>query len=186
MIPEHANAARRAPVAHTIMFWLLTGAAMAVFAPCVLVSIWIETEEILDHERAVAGVVAGLEAQVERNEIRIKALEEDPLLNERLLRRDLNRRMEGEQITQWPATELAALDVNLPEPTPGPDIEQPDLRPGWVVKLIRWLPAWPWRKLFAEYPSRLVMLAMAGGLLSAAFILFGPSPTRARLVPTDR
>jgi hypothetical protein len=159
------------------MFWVLAGMALAVFAPCVLVPVWIETEQILEHERLTAAKVAQLEAQVEHNEARKEALLGDPLVNERILRRELNYRAEEEELIRWSPVELAAMSVPSPAPTviPEPVVpEVPDPRPAWMTSVMRWLPPWPWRELFGKPANRMLLMLMALGLLSAAFILYSP------------
>ena len=34
------------PAGHVVMFWVLIGMAVTIFAPCVLVPVWIEAEEV--------------------------------------------------------------------------------------------------------------------------------------------
>ena len=99
-----------------------------------------------------------------------------PILVERIARRELNYRPPGERIVAYDPAELAAFRPVLPEASG--DRVQPvaDPRPGWMVSVCEWLPAWPWRKLFAESPNRLLMLTMAGGLFVTAFVLYCPAP----------
>lgn len=173
---DSANAST-APVTHPIMFWFLTGLALALFAPCVLLPVWVETERIIERERVAAEMVTQLEHQVARNDARIEALLADPLVSERMLRRELNYRTDGERVVALPtAAELASMEVNVPvEPIAEPEpITLADARPVWMVSLRRWLPAWPWRQLFVEAPNRTFILIMAGGLLAAAFVLYRP------------
>jgi len=180
-MPEYPLAPKQAsasPAGHTIMFWVLTVLAMAIFAPAVLVPIWVETEEIREHGRSVAAVVGDLEAQVKRNDRRIEAIRADPLVNERIIRRELNYRADDEQVVYLGAAELAGLELVLPDRPGMAKAEPPDHRPAWLMTVNRWLPAWPWRKLFAESPNRTVLLMMAGGLLVAAFVLYGPAASR--------
>ncbi len=161
--------------AHPIMFWVLTAMALAVFAPCVLVPIALETQEIRAYERAAAEQVAGLEYRIERNRSRIHALSSDPLVNERMVRRELNYRPETEQLIQITPEELQQL--RLPAEIGGPELQvtlEPE--PPWVTTLGRWLPAWPYRQMFGPGPNRTLLLGMAGGLLVAAFILYGRAP----------
>lgn len=165
------------PVAHAIMFWVLTTLAMATFAPCVLVPVWVETEKVLEHERSAAAVAGDLQARADRNQARIRALLADPMVNERIIRRELNYRPEKEQVVHWPAGDLPALEVELPT-RPPVDVVQPAVdRPAWVTALNQWLPAWPWRKLFAQSRPRSLLLVMAGGLLATAFLLYAPTST---------
>jgi cell division protein FtsB len=165
---------------HCIMFWVLTVLAIIVFAPCVLAPIYAETEQLLDTERKLERLVVDLADQEKRNEARIKAFKADPMVNERIIRRELNYRPEGEQVIQWSAAELAAMRVDLsgldPANEPLPPVNP---YPSWVLKLGEWLPAWPWRKLFVQSPNRELLLMMAAGLLATAFFLYGPIPSNA-------
>jgi len=163
---------------HPIMFWVLTSMGIAVFAPCVLVPIWEDGCRIREHERSAAAQVAGLEARRARNEARLRALLADPLVNERIVRRELNYRPAGERVVHWPAAEPAAARLNL-SPAVAVIEDQPDNpAPGWLATLSRWLPAGPWGGLFAHAANRILLLAMAGGLVVSAFVLYGPAPTR--------
>ena len=174
---------------HAIMFWLLTSAAMVLFAACVLVPICQETSEAQQYEQAMAGLITQLEQQRTRNEAHIAALRADPLVNERILRRQLNCRPQGEQLIHWAPGQLQNVRVWAPEPQPAgmtSSGENPaaSSRPRWVTALTRWLPAWPWQQLFGQAPSRTLMLLMAGGLLLTAFLLYH-TPRDHSLAATD-
>lgn len=166
------------PPGHTIMFWVLIGMAAMVFAPCVLVPIWAENQEIKEYERALAGVMAELEARVERNDLQIAACLADPLVNDRMVRRELNFRPEDEAVVEWAPHELSSLRIKSPGNwmTQGADAFED--YPAWLETLRSWLPNWPWRRLFAESPNRQMMLCMAGGLLLCAFLLYGRGAPR--------
>jgi len=177
MTDENENVVVSRSVEHTIMFWFLTAIAILLFIPSVLMPLWIETEEIRQHEQVVTERVAGLESQVEKNDKRIHALLADPLVNERIIRRELNYRPEQEKVIQLPDVTLLSARANLPE-NPAPcseaDTSEP-IVPAWLMSMTRWLPDWPWRTLFAESPNRYIILLMAGGLLLSAFLLYGPA-----------
>jgi len=162
---------------HIIMFWLLTTLAALVFVPCVLVPVWVETEELYAVERQMASVVEDLEEVVARNEKRADALLHDPLVNRRVAQRELNLRSESEEVLHWSPEELEAL---RPPPVSATQAEDDpvelDVAPPWLAQTAAWLPDWPWRKLFAESPQRPILLLMAGGLLLAAFLLYAPTP----------
>ncbi len=175
------NLAARQPVSHAIMFYLLSIAAMLIFAPCVLVPIWRDVQKLQQVERQDALAIAELHQQIERNNTRIKALEADPLVIERVARRELNERPADEQHIRFSAAELAALRVNLPPELDNPLEVPPPPTPAWVAWINRWLPAWAWSDLFAKSPNREMLLVMAGGLLLTAFVLYTPrAETRVR------
>ena len=161
------------PAGHIVMFWVLIGMAVTIFAPCVLVPVWIEAEEIRAYERSLAGVIGDLEAQIAENDARTEALRADPLVNDRISRRELNYRSNGERITAFSPEELKSLPLRMSEPAGVETVQQNQTAPGWALAVQRWLPDWPWHKLFAESPNRPIMLLMAAGLLFSAFFLYG-------------
>lgn len=161
------------PAGHVVMFWVLTGIATAIFAPCVLMPVWIEAAEVHAYEQSLAEVIGGLEAQIAENDARMEALRTDPLVNDRISRRELNHRREGEQITRFSPGESQSFGFRGAE-MPGSETEQAgEPAPGWLLAIREWLPDWPWRELFAESPNRTIMLLMAAGLLFSAFFLYG-------------
>jgi len=160
--------------AHPIMFWVLTGLALLIFAPCVLVPLWAEKEQLHTYERSLAIWVAQLEAETARNQSRVEAVMRDPLVNERLLRRETNYRPEGERVVQWSPDELAAAWPEVTISVTQPAAIQDENSSRCVAFLSRWLPDWPYQDLFARSPQRSLLLAMAGGLLLAAFLLYAP------------
>lgn len=163
---------------HAIMFWVLAGLALAVFAPAVLLPVWLERAEVYRQERAMAGVVAELDHRVRSNEAAIEALLSDPLVNQRIIRRELNYLPDHEKVIQWSDHRARFLPVYLDaldEPAVAP-LDSADEVPPWVAALRRWLPAWPWRALFVESPNRELLLILSGGLLAAAFLLYSPRP----------
>lgn len=169
------------PAAHAIMFWVLAVMAFALFAPAVLLPLWEESREIHAHEQKMALAVAQLEAQRDRNAARIEALKEDPLVIERIARRELNYKPEGEQVAQYSSRELAAVKVRVPRELATTQPASP-LPAAWVTRVQAWMPAWPYHKLFVEMPNRMLMLLMSGGLLVTAFVLYGPRSRSARRV----
>ncbi len=159
---------------HLVMFWLLLVMAGLVFAPCIIVPVWMETQNLMRAEDDAARTVAQLDAYIAEQNRLIEALTSDPLVNERIARRDLRFRRPGEEIVPS-ARELAAAsssvsDITLPEEYPKPP---PAQAPALVKAVSRWLPNLPWVDLFGKPPNRTIFLFMSGGLLVAAFVLFG-------------
>ncbi len=163
--------------AHPIMFCVLTGLALLIFAPCVLVPLWFEKEQMRAYELSLAAVVADLEHQVARGQTRTQALLNDPQVNERIVRRELNVYPKSERIVQWSPDELAAAvpGIDVPGSRPATAIQEENSS-RCVAVLARWMPDWPYQDLFAKSPQRPLLLAMAGGLLLAAFMLYAPVP----------
>lgn len=169
--------------AHSIMFWVLTSLALAIFTPCVLVPIWVEGEHLRTYERSLTSSVATLEAESAQDQAQIQALLTDPLVNERMVRRELNQRPAGEQVIRWSPDELAAVRIHLPEQKAEPAPLENDALSTRVALIARWLPNWPWQELFAQTPQRPILLMMAGGLLLAAFLLYGVNSLFAASMP---
>lgn len=166
------------PPAHTIMFWLLTGMAMLVFATCVLLPVWNQTERILEREHRIAEGVSLLRMQVERNQERIDALKNDPQVVGRLARRQLNHRPHEDAVVVYATAHHAPVRVTswLEDPA---DLELPlDPRPDWLLASIRWLPDWPWQSLFVRSPNRELMLGLSAGLMLSACWLYWPRRAR--------
>ena len=47
--------------------------------------------------------------------------------------------------------------------------------------LTRWLPAWPYQRLFGDPTNRLLLMIMSAGLVVSAFVLYGRTPTAGSL-----
>jgi hypothetical protein len=168
--------------AHVIMFWVLTGLALAVFAPCVLFPVYQDVEGAREYRHQMALILDDLNAQEAKNQSRINGLHDDPLVNERIARRELNYQGEQEQIVRVTAQELAALRVEPPDLTKsGPvDFGTGGGPPHWMQALTHWLPAWPYGRLFGDPTNRMVLMMMAAGLLVSAFVLYGRIPVAAQ------
>jgi len=123
-------------------------------------------------------VVNDLEVQVKRNEKRAEALLADPLVNHRIIRRELNYRSENEEVFQWPVAEVYLLQNEPVTVSPKTNVSSGDSFPAWLLELRRWLPNWPWERLFVKPSNRLLLLMLSGGLIVTAFVLYGPKPSR--------
>ncbi len=135
------------------------------------------TNRILPILRRHGVLRAAIFGSVARGEARARGLLNDPQVNERIIRRELNVRPQGEQVIQWSPDELAAAapgaSLNATQPA-GAGPQENSSR--CVAVLARWLPDWPYQDLFARSPQRPLLMAMAGGLLLAAFMLYAPNP----------
>jgi hypothetical protein len=159
---------------HIVMFWVLVVMAALVFTPCVLIPVWLETEDLIEAERRAADGVEAMEKHIGEQDRLIEALTSDPLAVERLARRDLRYRKRDEEAV--PVDERFAFDVPLPTESEAESFgegEAPQELPVAVTLARRWLPDLPWVELFGRPPNRTIFLMMAGGLLVAAFVLFG-------------
>lgn len=164
------------PIAHAIMFYVLSGLAVAIFAPCVLVPAWQQSAQLREYHRDLAVVVAGLQGQVEANRARTERWLSDPLVNERAVRREFNYQAPGEQVIRSGQDTSVAPTAISEGSTPRQRAVAipPNPVPRWVTATKQWLPAWNWSFLFARSPNRELLLLMSGGLLLTAFILYAP------------
>jgi len=176
MMHNQTRTATLSHPAHPIMFWVLTSMALAIFAPCVLVPIWIEGKQLRTYEQSLISAVNALEEESAQAQAQAQALLADPLVNERMVRRELNHRPAGEQVIRWSPNELSAVRVHLPAQAAKAVILEKNNLSICASTVARWLPNWPWNELFAESPQRPILLMMAGGLLLAAFLLYGVTP----------
>ncbi len=180
---EAAGCPSAGSLTHPIMFWALTCLSVAMFAPCVLMPAWRQALEIWEYERDLEAVVAGFEARIRRNEARIQALRSDPLVMERIVRRELNRTIPGEELIRWDPETLNSVRVHLGAailPPTGPQAPPPPT-PTWLRQAGRWLPGWMFADIFVTSPYRQLILGMSGALLLAAFLLYPPN--RVSLAP---
>lgn len=168
------NLGARQPISHAIMFYVLALASLAIFAPCVLVPVWMDVQKLHEDEQELAAVIAQLRHQIDRNNDRIVALQADPQVIERVARRELNRQPADEQLIKWSSAELAAVpDTSHLVTVSAPEVPAITL-PEWMTAVGRWLPGWASPDLFAKSPNREMMLVMSAALLLAAFVLYTP------------
>jgi hypothetical protein len=103
----------------------------------------------------------------------------DPLVIERLVRRELNYRPQDEAVVRWSSHALQSVRIRPVSNAASELSDAFDGAPQWLAAVRPWLPNWPWRKLFAEPPNRGILMLMSGGLLVSAFMLYGaPRPAR--------
>jgi len=161
------------PGGHAVMFWVLVGMAVLVFAPCVLVPIWMQTEELIRAEREAQAVLHRLEMRIGEQKRLMDGLRNDPSVNERVARRDLRFQHAAEELV--PVSEAApARIVSARDSAVQETLENGDATLVVTVQAVRrWLPDLPWVELFGRPPNRTIFLLMAAALVVTAFVLFG-------------
>jgi len=172
---------------HLVMFWLLVGMAAMVFAPCVIIPIWSDTEELVRQEYDAAIILAQLQARLDQQDRLIRALTSDPLVNERIARQELRFGRRDEELLPGASTGGSLLGDDWaayipPEMNNLPVTEVPE----FAQTARKWLPNLPWVELFGKPPNRTIFLLMAGGLLVAAFVLFGHNEQTQSEPPQDQ
>ena len=156
------------PIGHVVMFWGLLMMAGATFGACVLVPILAEYEQLSEQLIDTQRETAALEAELQRTRKTIEAIRTDPAAAEQIAKIGLNYRRSGERkVTVLSELEVAVLGT---EAAPAPDV--PPLAKKPATRLHHGLAALPWRSLFCEPTSRLVLLITSGGMILLAFGLY--------------
>ena len=97
---------------HTVMYWLLTSLALALFVPAALLPVYRDYAGWRLHRARVEAGIEALEAKAAENEAVIDALRTDPGVNARILARDLNYVAPGERVVR--VLETPARDDVIP------------------------------------------------------------------------
>jgi len=160
------------PAAHTVMFWFLLLLAFSVFAPCVLLPVWVRYAELYRQEQVMAARVAAIEATRERQLRTIEALRTDPAVNERVALRELRYSRPGAKMKTTNPEALRGESLKALEPIEAKvTLKKPEVPPV-VARLQRDLPKWPLRAVFCESPSREVCLGISIALMALGFWLY--------------
>jgi len=186
----------------SLVFWMLIALALTVMAPCMILPAWREYQAAELRERTRAAEAAAYTRHADRLEQRLDAIHNDPVVIERLARRELRCTLPGEvrlavsnpNAADWaadtftPATYSAAgadgadgpADTSYAElfreRTPViPSAEfQPVQPPVGIARLTHYLPRLNYDALFCSAPTRGTLLGMSLTLVAAAFIIFWP------------
>jgi len=167
---SQANVRSVAPevrVLAAICFWLFAGTGTAIFSAWVLIPEYFDYVAVMDDTLASRRDVARLEVRNQLHQEHLEALERDP----QFLARQLKSRQ-----TRGSATAGALVDeqpeVRLPDPTPEALAAQEKRIPG-TRRLELDLPD-RWTSLFMDTGRRPVLMAIAIGCLTIAFVFFVP------------
>ncbi len=157
------------PVLRSLLFWSFVCVSLLLFAACVLLPEWRETQRLVAHHEAMAERTAVLQARVEQQQREADAVRTRPVVLQRLLQRELRYvRPDEDDVVLLPPMHKALHEARLePErpPTSAP------LMPAWLEAR---LPGGQWVNVFHESPDRSVCLVLSGVLLVSAFWLFPP------------
>ena len=162
-----SNPSRREPLAHTLMFWTLTGMAVAAAVPCFLVPPIDAYMTLLAAEQRAQANVQHLEGLIAKQVSLQDALRTDPQVNVRLAQRELAYRPLGEMMyIEQSRTPTPPKPIAL---TGGAAELQP---PGWMMKL------YPqhWAKIYRRQGTRYVVLSMSILLIIFALVGYGERP----------
>lgn len=181
MFNEAGDTPRVSPAfQHTVMYWLLSALAFALFVPAALLPVYRDYAGWRLHRARVEAGIEALEEKVAENEAVIDALRTDPGVNARILARDLNYVAPGERIVRvldTPARDdvarrAAAVRAAAVSVQPREDAVA-ELKP-WEAQVERRLGGGPWMQVFTDPTSRSVILVLSGILVLAAVVLYPP------------
>ncbi|MCP4248429.1 MAG: hypothetical protein GY778_15385 [bacterium] len=153
------------------MFWVLLGLAAVGFVPCIILPVWRDYQWTAAAAQVEEQRIAAMEAHVQRQRHTAEALGSDPGAATRAAQRELAYRRPGQE-------QVAIPGVPVVYATPTPEALVPVEPPVSIARLLGHLPAADYDALFCEGPTRTLIMAMCGGLLVAAFVLYSPSGRR--------
>jgi hypothetical protein len=165
--PNSADFPEAPPPSRGVMFWVLVGMAVVVFAPCVLLPVWRDYQALCYAEQVEHGRLVQARAELARQQQRLEALENDPSAIARVARRELHYRDPQE----------VAVPVTLGPEAPAeavPTVVTPVEPPAVIARLVAKLPPADYDRLFCAEPTRTLLMCLAGGLVLSAFILYWP------------
>lgn len=168
--------AARSPWGHRIMFLLLTTMAFVLFAPGVLLPLLRDHADVLVEEQRLAEQVRTLHEEIRRQERLVQEFQNDPDVNERLAQLDLNYQRPGEEIVRVAPPPTMSSGRDEPESTEPPLV--PKDWPAWTHRVEAWSRQKGLIAMYLDSGIRAVLLLMAGGLVTAAFVLYPPRPQR--------
>lgn len=162
-----SNPSRREPLAHTLMFWTLTGMAVVAAVPCFLVPPIDAYMKLLAAEQRAQANVQHLEGLIAKQVSLEEALRTDPQVNVRLAQRELAYRPLGEMMY------IEQFHTPTPPKPTGLTGGAAELSPpGWMMKL------YPqhWAKIYRRQGTRYVVLTMSVLLIVFALVGYGERP----------
>lgn len=162
------------PISHVVGFWIFLAGAGCLFAASVFFPMWREQQDALAASKAIQTRLDGLRTELTDLRTVAKALDEDPIINERAALRELNFYVPGQQIV---ATSPGPIEQSEAEPATAATTLAP--RGRWTAMLPpSWLSLDAWSDWVCQSDVRRGMLLGAAFLMSAAFILFAPPAPR--------
>jgi cell division protein FtsB len=157
------------PVLRALLFWSFVGVALLLFAACLLLPEWRQTEQYAARLEARQRRVDELRRRVVAQERTLEALRSDPLIIARLAERELRYRRPDEEEVFLPASTANIVQEGM---------RVPEFAPAAVGYLPPWLaarlPRGSWIRVFYDSPDREVCLTMAGVLFVTAFWIYPP------------
>jgi hypothetical protein len=151
------------------MFWILLATAACLFGASILVPVWQDHQDVLTAKAQAQQRVDSLRQELIRKQAIAKALQEDPIVNERSALRDLNYHLLGQEVIH---THPETVIETKPD---GPS-------PAAAVRRLAWLPFVPdrwlrfdtWAEEIRKPDVRRAMLLAAAFLTAVAMVVFAP------------
>ncbi len=153
------------------MFWALLALSAVGFVPCIILPVWRDYQWTASAIQVEEQRVASMQTEVRRLHRTAAALGTDPGVAIRAAQRELTYRRLGQTEVTIPG-----LPVALATPVQQPLV--PVEPPASISRLLSHLPAADYDAVFCEAPTRTLIMALCGGLLVSAFVLYSPSGRR--------
>ena len=153
------------------MFWVLLALSAAGFVPCIILPVWRDYQWTASAIQVEEQRVASMQAEVRRLRHTAVALGTDPGVAIRAAQRELTYQRLGQQEVTIPGLPVAYA---TPMQQPLVPVEPPES----ISRLLGYLPVADYDALFCEAPTRTLIMALCGGLLVSAFVLYSPSGRR--------
>lgn len=142
-----------------LLFWVFALLGLGILAGTHLAGSWAENQELQSEYGLLVAQNDELEQQLSQLESRISASRNNPQYTERVLRRQLNLRKEGQETVSVQA-------VPIDPPTAPAE--------GRIDGLLQRR----WFRVFANDDNRLWLIGLGGGLIFAAFLVAAGRPQR--------
>jgi len=149
------------------VFWFLLGLAFAAFIPCIVLPEWRDYQAARVAEEAVARENARIRTELSRQRQVLEAVRSDPAVMERMARRELAYAKPGE-------VAAPRLSLEVEEPPERAELIEAPAPPAPIERILTWMPFAADDNIFCDPSTRLLIMALSGGLVVTAFVLFPP------------
>jgi hypothetical protein len=157
------------PVSHVVMFWILITGAASLFAASVLIPVWREHQDIVAARTRAEQRLIAMRQDLARKQAIVKALQEDPVVNEHTALREMNYHILGQEIIP---TQPESVVLTAAQPTETPEDAH---RFNWLTFVPSdYLRLNTWIEKTREPDFRRGMLITAAFLSAVALVAFAP------------
>ncbi|NOX59696.1 MAG: hypothetical protein GXP29_12690 [Planctomycetes bacterium] len=168
-----------------IVFWILIGLAICGMAPCLILPAWREYQEATVIEKVRETQLADAHAELKTMTARLDAIHNDPIVIDRLARRELGFHKPDELVLLVPPIDASPLPQSNPRSSSVQTEPLPAQLPLPLARVAAFLPGFDYDRIFCRRPAREMVLALSIALFIAAFTIFWPKPLAESLSPQE-